>query len=242
MTPHLNVSGVISKVFDLYGKHLGTLLAIGAAILIPFGIVEGLLSESGVFLRLIGMLAGLVGTYLFTGSIVRFVQDAESGQISSVGQIVGSVGPVLVTLIVVGILAAIGITIGFFLILLPGIFLLTIWSVIAPVVVVEKASILHAFSRSWELTKGNFWQVLGVVVLFWLIQVAAVIVLVVILTAISDTVILAIVAALVGRLLLAPLEALAHTVMYFELAGTGTIGPPPTYAAPTPPPPAPPAV
>ena len=40
-------------------------------------------------------------------------------------------------LILVGIVAGIGIVIGFVLIIVPGLILITIWSVVAPVIVLE---------------------------------------------------------------------------------------------------------
>lgn len=243
MHAKLDVSGVISKVFELYGKYLATLLGIGAIIFIPLGIIEGVLRDGGIVLQLIGSLVGLVGTFLFVGSVTRLVQDVQDGrQDATVGQTIGSVGPVLVTLIVAGILASIGITIGFLLIVLPGVFLLTIWAVISPVIVIENAGVGAAFGRSWALVKGNFWQVLGVIILFFIIELVVSAILVAILVAISNTVVLVIIASILARLLVAPLSALAAAVIYFELAGFETGVPfTPQDEAPAPPPPPPPA-
>ena len=251
MQQHLDIGGVLSRVFALYTKHLGALLGLGAIIFIPLGIIEGVLNNSGsLILSLIGTLVATLGTYVFVGSVVRLVEDVQDGVLdASVGTLISSIMPVLVTLIVVGFLAAVGTTIGLVLCIVPGLFLLTFWSVVSPVVVVEKAGIGEAFSRSWALVKGNAWQVFGVIVLFYVITIVFGFVLALILHAISDTVVLAIIAAIIARLLLAPLSALAGAVIYFDLVAlqSGAAAPAvadPAYPPPPPPaaPPAPPAV
>ena len=244
MTPNLDVGGVISRVFAIYTKHLGVLLGIGAIIFIPLGILEGVLSHSdSIVLRLVGSIVGLIGTYLFIGAVVRLVQDVRDGTLdASVGGLITSIGPVLVTLILVGILASIGIVVGFVLCIIPGVFLLVSWAVVSPVIVVENAGVGAAFSRSWELVKHSWWQVLAVILLFFVIEVVAGIVLLLIFVAISNSVILSIIATIIARLLLAPLTALASSVIYFDLVGLqqGVAASAPADP-PLPPPPPPPA-
>jgi hypothetical protein len=245
MTQNLDVGGVISRVFALYSKHLAVLLGVGAIIFIPLGIIEGVLTHSdSLIIRLLGSVVGLIGTYLFVGAVVRLVQDLQDGSLdASVGGLISSISPVLVTLIIVGFLAGLATGIGFILCIVPGLFLLTIWAVVSPVVVVENAGVGQAFTRSRELVKGNGWQVFGVLVLFFVIEAVAGFVLVAILIALSDTIILAIIAAILARLLLSPLQALASSVIYFDLiaikqgAAAAPIADPPL--PPPPPPPAP---
>jgi len=243
MTQKLDVGGVISRVFSLYTQHLATLLGVGAIIFIPFGIVEGILTHSdGFILRILGTLVGLVGTFLFIGAVVRLVQDVRDGRLdASIGQLISSITPVLVTLIVVGVLSSFAEGIGFILCIVPGVFLVTAWAVLSPVIVVENAGIGEAWGRSWTLVKGNFWQVLGVIILFFVIEMVAGIILALILLAISNAVVLAIIAAILARLLLAPLQALAASVIYFDLIDLQ--GQPAAAVAdpPLPPPPPPPA-
>lgn len=246
MKQQLDVGAVLSRVFGLYTKHLGALLGLGAIIFIPLGIIEGVLNNSGsIILSLLGTLVGLVGTYVFVGAVVRLVEDVQDGVLdASIGGLISSIGPVLLTLIIVGILAGIGITVGLVLCIVPGLFLLTFWAVVSPVIVVEGAGIGEAFSRSWALVKGNAWQVFAVILLFFLLQAVVGGILAAILLSISDAVFLTIIAAIVVRLLLAPLSALAGAVIYFELVGaqsTEAAVADPAYPPPPPPPAAPPA-
>ena len=71
----------------------------------------------------------------------------------AVGQLLRAATPVIGQLILVGIVAGIGIVIGFVLIIVPGLILLTIWSVAAPVVVLERPGGLRALRRSRELVQ-----------------------------------------------------------------------------------------
>jgi hypothetical protein len=249
MKQNLDVGAVLSRVFDLYTKHLGALLGLGAIIFIPLGIIEGVLNNSGsVVLSLIGTIVSLVGTYIFIGAVVRLVEDVQDGTLdSSVGTLISSIMPVLFTLILVGIIASIGIGVGLVLCIVPGLFLLTFWAVVSPLVVVENAGVGQAFSRSWELVKGNAWQVFAVILLFFLLQAVVGAIFVVIARGISDAVFLTIIVSILVRLALAPLSALAGAVIYFELVAAQSAVPAvadPAYPPPPPPPPpaAPPVV
>ena len=115
-------------------------------------------------LALLAVLIALVATTLFTGMVVELVADVQDGRRdATVGQLLRAVTPVLGQLILVGIVAGVGIVIGFVLIIVPGLILITIWSVAAPVVVLERPARPGALRRSRELVRGNGWQVFGVI-------------------------------------------------------------------------------
>jgi hypothetical protein len=78
---------------------------------------------------------------------------------------------------VASILASIGITIGFILIIVPGLILLTFWSLIVPEIVIGGAGALDAFGRSWRTVRGYAWPVFGTFVVVFLICVVGEIVL-----------------------------------------------------------------
>jgi hypothetical protein len=102
-------------------------------------------------------LGGVVASTLYQGMVVSLVSDVQDGRRDhSVGELIEATWPVVLPLIVAGILAGLGIAFGFLLLLvIPGLFLLTIWAVIAPVIVVEHSGAVDAFGRSRELVKGN---------------------------------------------------------------------------------------
>jgi uncharacterized membrane protein len=119
------------------------------------------------------------------------------------------------SLLLVAIVAGVLILIGFVLIIVPGLVLLTIWSVAVPVVVLERPPGLGALGRSRELVRGNGWQVFGVIlILYFLIVVISVG-----LEAAGDSAGtgVGIVVAVVVGILTAPFTALGQAVLYFEL-------------------------
>src|SRR6201985_1245449 len=78
---------------------------------------------------------------------------------------------------IASILASIGITIGFVLIIVPGLILLTFWSLIVPEIVIGGAGALESFGRSWRTVRGYAWQVFGTFIVVFLILIVAQIVL-----------------------------------------------------------------
>src|SRR5436190_13854730 len=97
--------------------------------------------------------------------VVKLVQDLQSGRRDhSVGDLLRSVEPVLLRLMAVSILTALGVAIGFALLIIPGLILLVLWSVVAPVSVLERPGVFAAFGRSRQLVSGNGWAVFGVIV------------------------------------------------------------------------------
>ena len=125
--------------------------------------------------------------------------------------------PVLGQLILVGIVAGVGIVIGFVLLIVPGLILITIWSVAAPVVVLERPGVFAALARSRELVRGNGWQVFGVILVLDILVV--IVGSGIELGADSAGSGVGIVARVIVGVLSAPLSALAAAVLYFELRG-----------------------
>jgi uncharacterized membrane protein len=109
----------------------------------------------------------------------------------------------------------VAIAVGLFLLVVPGLVMLTLWSVAAPVVVLERLSAGTALRRSRELVRGNGWEVFLVVLVFDVLVV--VIAFAIAIVAASGGVGLEIVVESVIGVLAAPLSALASAVLYFKL-------------------------
>lgn len=229
----LDIGGVLSRVFNTYKDNAIVLLGGALVVFLPVAIVNALL-RTNLRSFIVGVLVAVVstiGTYLFQGMVVQLVRDVQDGRRdSSMGQLFSSVVPVLGALIAVGILGGLGVGIGLLLLIVPGLFLLTIWAVISPVVVVERPGIIPAFERSRELVRGNGWQVFAVIVLFFVLNFVASLLITGIIVGASPTVIGVGLAQLLVSVLISPLSALAAATMYFQLralkegAGAGTPG------------------
>jgi hypothetical protein len=216
MPGKLDVGGVIRRVFAIYVEQAPVLMPAAAAVFVFTGILSTLLTHASPGLRLIAVLISLVATTLFTGMVVELVSDIQDGRRdSSPGALLRAVTPVIGPLIAVAFAAAIGVLIGFILLVVPGLILLTLWSVAAPVVVLERPPGLQALRRSRELVSGNGWQVFGVLLVLDVLVVA----LAGVLDAGADSAGTAagLVVTVVLGVLTAPFAALAAAVLYFEL-------------------------
>jgi hypothetical protein len=230
----LSAGGVVSETFAVYGENFAALIGGALVVFVIVGLVAGLLDSTGsVILNLLATVVRLVGYAVFVGFVVHLVQDVRDGRRDhSMGDLFAAATPVIVSLIVFGILFGLGVGIGLFLLIIPGLFLLTMWSAGAPAIVVEGIGSIDAFGRSWNLVKGHGWSVFGALVLILLIVFVIQIVLVLIGAAIGLGGV--IVASIIASALTAPIYSIAVSVIYFELAG----GPVAAPAPPSPPPPA----
>lgn len=237
MERKLDVGGTLNSVFSIYGQQAGVLLPVAFVLYLIVAVISGLLDGSLILIP-ISIAIGMIAATLYQGMVVELVHDVQDGQKdSSVGDLFDSILPVLAPLIGAGILAGIGIGIGFLILVVPGLILMTIWAVIAPAIVVEHCGVLEAFGRSRELVRGNGWQVFGVIVVIFLISFFASIILSAIGTSISDGPLIRILFGLAASTLTAPLTALAAASIYFGLLGVKgdgqpSAGDPGAYQAP----------
>ncbi|MGP0101680.1 MAG: YciC family protein [Solirubrobacteraceae bacterium] len=231
MQRRLDVGGVIRRVFDIYVDQASVLMPAAAVVFVFTGIVSALLVAASPALALLAVLISLVAITLFTGMVVQLVADVQDGRRdASPGQLLQAATPVLGQLILVGIVAGIGIVVGFILIIVPGLILITIWSVAAPVVVLERPGVFAALRRSRELVRGNGWQVFGVIlVLYILVGVVSILIEGAAESAGSGA---GIVVRVIVGVLTAPLSALAASVLYFELRGAPAAGGAPGVGGP----------
>lgn len=220
-TKRIQVGEVINETFSIYGQNVGALIGSAIVVFVIVGLVAGLLQTGGVILGLLAAIVRLAGHALYTGFVVRLVEDVRDGRRDqTVGDLFSAAAPAIAALIVFGILFGIGVGIGLILVIIPGLILLTFWSVGAPAIVVEGVGPLEAFGRSWRLVRGDAWSVFGTLVVVLLIVIAIGVVLSVIATPIGDGAL--VVASILSAAITAPVFSLAVTVMYFNLGGGRT--------------------
>ncbi len=203
----------MSRIWEIYLDQFGVLFGT-AVLLYAVQFVIAIVLPTSLALSLVVVFWAL--SILYQGMVVELVQDVQDGRRDhAVSQLLRSVEPVFWPLAAVSILFGIGVAIGFVLVIIPGLILLVLWSVIAPVTVLERPGVFAAFGRSREIVRGNSWNVFGVIVIVFVI-----------------VFLISIAAGLaasglgsVGRALIqwgvdsavAPVAALSASVLYFEL-------------------------
>jgi hypothetical protein len=103
------------------------------------------------------------------------------------------------------------------LLIVPGVYLLTVWAVVAPVIVIERRKVTEALGRSRQLVRGSGWPVLGAVLVGFLIAIAATLGLSALASAIVDGEIVHLVFRVLAQTVAAPIAALIAAVLYFRL-------------------------
>lgn len=203
------------QIYRRFWKHL---IPIALVIYLVISLIALALASSGSRLSAFAaLIVSVAGVFLLQASLVEAVADVRDGRVDlSLTETIGRAWPRLGSVVVGGIAAAIGIVIGLVLIIVPGLFLLTIWSLIVPVIVLEGRSAFDSFGRSRELVRGHGWTVFGVIVVTFAINVVASIVLGILFAGFS-TVIGRYIANVISNTLIAPFVAAAWTSMYFRL-------------------------
>jgi hypothetical protein len=209
----ISPGAVVSRIWQIYRDQFAVLIST-AVVLYAVDFVLYLVVGSSASIALAILFGAL--SILYQGMVVELVQDIQNGRRDhSIRDLIRSVEPVFWPLVAVSILFGIGLAIGFVLFIIPGLILMVLWAVVAPVTVIERPGVFAAFRRSRELVRGNGGNVFGVIVLVFL-AVVVIIVAVGLLASSLGSVGLALVRWALDAAL-APITALSASVLYFAL-------------------------
>ena len=211
------LSGVLGEAWTYYKRFAAHFLLIAFVIYVAAGIIAALLGLAGGIGLFLGWIVSVVAAFLVQAALVKAVQDVRDGQVDlNLGETVSAVLPFLGTVIIASILAGIGIAIGFVLIIVPGLILLTFWSLIVPSIVIGGEGVFGSFRKSWRTVRGYAWHVFGTYVLVFLILIVFDIVIGLILIFLPVVARNAI-SSIISGTLVAPFLALVVTLVYYRL-------------------------
>lgn len=218
----MSPTAVIGETWALYKRHWSHLIPIALVVYAVLGVVSILLTWAlGWLGALLGAFVSLLGVFWLQAALVEAVADVRDGRADmSISQTFAQGREHLSSVLVAGLIAAIAITIGLILFIVPGLFLMTIWCVIVPVIVLESRSAGESFGRSRELVRGEGWNVFGLIVLVFLILIGAGIVLGLLLSWLPGW-LGSYIQSVVSNSITAPFVAVALTLAYFTLRGRG---------------------
>lgn len=214
----MEIGDPLSEGWGIYKRFWRHLLPVALVTYLIISLLTlALAGIGGVLPSLIAIVVSLAGVFLLQAVLVEAVADVRDGRADlSITETLArgwsNLGPVLIA----GVLAAIAIGIGFVLIVVPGLYLLTIWSVIVPAIVIEKRGSMDSFGRSRELVRGHGWTVFGVIVVTIVVNIIAGVVLGIAFGGLS-TGLGRYLANVISNTLIAPFVAATWTCMYFRL-------------------------
>ena len=173
----MSIGDTLGEAWRLYTGHLGrfflTALVVYAVLDLFSALADAASGDStlaAVVWGLIATVVSIVGFFWVQGALVETVRDVRDGRADrTLAETYQGVQSRLPALIAAGIIAGIAIIIGLILLIVPGLFLITIWSMIGAVIVLEGRSAGESFSRSREIVRGHGWSVFGLLVIVFIV-------------------------------------------------------------------------
>jgi hypothetical protein len=158
----LNVGAVISQAFATLQSKL--LFFVFTGLMLGLAILAG--TNGGILLALaVGAVAQIVTVRATTGPLGV---DAGAEFVPAVQAALPKFLPVFLTSLLVQIL----ISLGLFFLIVPGVFLAVMLMVSTIACILEDRSPVEALKRSRELTGGNRWRLLGLVLILFILTMA----------------------------------------------------------------------
>lgn len=214
----------------MYKAHARHLLTIAFVLYVAAALIQAVLAVLfGRFGVVLAAVVAIIAAFLLQAALVHAVDDVRDGRADlTLGATVQAARPDVPRVAGASILAGIGIGIGFLALILPGLYLLTIWCLIVPVIVLERAGVGASFSRSRQLVRGFEGSVFGTLILIFLVLLAVNIVLALLLAVLPVAARNAI-SGVVSGTLVSPFLAVVLTLGYHRLrashgGGTGQAG------------------
>jgi hypothetical protein len=217
------LSGVFGEAWQTYRAHAGHLIGIAFIVFLVAAVLDYFATLTGRGVLFLGPLISLLAMFVVEAALTKSAQDLRDGRADlSIGGTLAATAPVLAPVGLVTLLAGFAISAGIDLFIVPGLFLITIWAVIIPVVVIEQRGVFATFGRSWALVRGRAWHVFGAFVVTVIILFAVNILLGFLLFALP----LGLrngVATVVAGSLVAPFIALVVTDVYYRLVANPVV-------------------
>ncbi len=216
----LGIDDVIRRAWDLYRSYWRHLVPVAGAVYIVVALASALLLRSiGQGGAIVSLALTVAGFYLVQGPATVAVVDVLDGRADmSVGETIArglrAWRVLLPAALVAGALVAIG-----FLLIVPGLILLTLWIAVGSVAVMEdRAGALDVLGRSRALVRGHGWQVFMIIIAVLLLGVLVGLILAAPLSLFGfapGTVQL--ISQLVTAVLIVPFSAIAWVLVYLAL-------------------------
>jgi hypothetical protein len=162
----VTISGVLGDALSVYRQLWRRSIVVAGLIFALVSLADALATQHATRATLlVSLLLSLVGGLLVQGALVEVVRDLHEGkEPASVGAYYERTRDRLGTLIGSSVLYGLGVVVGFVLLIVPGLIAVARWSLIVPLVMIERRGWRDAFARSSELVRGKTGRVLALVV------------------------------------------------------------------------------
>ncbi len=129
------------------------------------GVFGNFLGDTFLWLgiSMIFLIFGYIISLIVVFEFIRLYETKENPESIDVPEIWETVKQYLLPMIGAGIVIAIVISVGILFLIIPGIYLMVVLSLIAPIMIIERKSFSDAFSRSFKLISEKWWSTFGLI-------------------------------------------------------------------------------
>jgi hypothetical protein len=211
--------------FELYRRYPLLFLVLAAGVIVPYELITLAATGTGSFSRanasvgvqfLLSLVSWALVTPLVSALHVHAVSEVRNDREPRIGPVALQGLKALPVVAAATIVSVIGIAVGFAFLIIPGLFLLLHWAVVAQAAAIEREGWMPALRRSGNLADGHY------------IHIAIFLVMVEVITTAPffigglafgdhDTGAASFLAALALRVLIASFAALAGALLYYDL-------------------------
>lgn len=169
---------LVVSALGLYRRYPWLFFILAAAVLVPYHVIVLVATGTGPFERealgfetesVIGLVDWLLVTPLVSALHVHAVAESRQGAVPRLGSVARRGLLVLPVVVAATVMSTLGIGLGLLALVVPGIYLMLRWFVVAQVAAIEGEGWLEALRRSHRLVSGNYVHVILFAVLLLVI-------------------------------------------------------------------------
>ena len=212
---------IVAETFKLYGRYPLLFLALALGVIVPYDLLVLVATGSGPLAKSGGLGASyLVAAFLVSPLIsalhIHAVAEVRAGRAPRLRDIAARGMQVLPTAAATAIMSALGVLVGFVMLIVPGIVLAFRWYVAVQAAAIEHEGWLPALRRSRQLTVGVYGHLFGFGILVGVISEVPILIGRVGVTG-RDTLVVAFVGGVILHAFALAFTALATALLYFDL-------------------------
>lgn len=213
---------LLGETFRLYRRYPLLFLVLAAGVVVPYELVILLATgasatEPTSFAAdsIITLANWVIVTPLVSALHVHAVADAREGRAPRLGPVARRGLAALPVVALAALISGLGIFVGFALLVVPGIYLMLRWFVVAQAAAIERNGAIGALESSHRLVQGNYWHVITLFVLIVAIETGPL--LLITLPFGNETTVVSFLVLVAVQIALWSFVALATALLYFDL-------------------------
>jgi hypothetical protein len=157
----LSFAEILDRAFRVLVDNFALLAGIACVVWVPYGFVTAV-GHSSVVVNVLAALLIMIGGPIVHVALTAAVAKAYLGQPTTIGNAYADVRPIFLPIMGTYLVLEVLLILAFIALVVPGVYLSVCWSLVGPIMIVEKRFGMKALSRSRELVRGVWWQALGI--------------------------------------------------------------------------------